>query len=45
MDKNYLITGGSSGIGMACAKQLVSVGENVVLVSGNEEKLQKYVRS
>ena len=41
MDKNYLITGGSSGIGMACAKQLVSVGENVVLVSGNEEKLQK----
>ena len=41
MDKNYLIAGGSSGIGRECAKQLVSVGANVVLVSGNEEKLQK----
>ena len=41
MDKNYLIAGGSSGIGKACARQLVSSEANVVLVSGNEEKLQK----
>ena len=40
MDKNYLIAGGSSGIGKACARQLVSSEANVVLVSGNEEKLQ-----
>ena len=39
MDKNYLIAGGSSGIGKACARQLVSSEANVVLVSGNEEKL------
>ncbi len=41
MSKNYLIAGGSSGIGRACAKQLVSSGSSVVLVSSNEKKLKK----
>lgn len=41
MKRYYLITGGSSGIGVACAKQLVAEGMNVVLVSSNESKLKK----
>lgn len=43
MEGKYLITGGSSGIGLACAKQLVAGGAEVVLVSGNEDKLKKAV--
>lgn len=38
-DKYALITGGSSGLGLAIAKRLASQGYNLVLVSRNEEKL------
>ena len=37
--KNAIITGGSSGIGLALAKQLVSEGANVCLLARDEEKL------
>lgn len=38
-DKYALITGGSSGLGLAIAKRLASQGYNLVLVSRSEEKL------
>ncbi|MDU0355481.1 SDR family oxidoreductase [Paraglaciecola aquimarina] len=34
-----LIVGGSSGIGLACAKQLIAEGINVAIVGNNEHKL------
>ena len=39
--KNVLITGGTSGIGLAIAKRCVSEGANVVVTGRNEEKLKK----
>ena len=44
MKKNIefaLITGGSSGIGFALAKQLVERGVDVLIVARNEERLEK----
>ena len=37
--KTAIVTGASSGIGGAIAKELAEVGTNVVLASRNEEKL------
>ncbi len=40
---NYLITGGSSGIGLAVAKRLAAQGNRLALVSSNEAKLASAV--
>lgn len=40
-DKKVVIIGGSSGIGLASAKQLVAQGAEVIIASRSEEKLQK----
>lgn len=39
--KNILITGGSSGIGLAIAAKCISEGASVCITGRNEEKLQK----
>ncbi len=39
-DVKALITGGTSGIGLATAKALVAAGANVVVAGRNEEKLE-----
>ena len=39
--KNVLITGGTSGIGLAIAKKCIAEGANVVVTGRNEEKLNK----
>jgi NAD(P)-dependent dehydrogenase (short-subunit alcohol dehydrogenase family) len=40
-DKKVLITGGSKGIGLACAKAFVAEGAKVALVSRSKENLDK----
>ncbi|HEY8249737.1 MAG TPA: SDR family oxidoreductase [Burkholderiales bacterium] len=40
-DKKVLITGGSKGIGLACARAFVAEGARVALVSRSEENLNK----
>ena len=40
-DKKILITGGSKGIGLACATAFVAEGARVALVSRSEENLKK----
>jgi len=40
-DKRVLITGGSKGIGLACARAFVAEGAKVALVSRSEENLRK----
>ncbi|MBT3300970.1 MAG: SDR family NAD(P)-dependent oxidoreductase [Bacteroidetes bacterium] len=42
-NKRILITGSTSGIGRASAKELAKMGANIVLVSRNEEKLKTQV--
>lgn len=44
-DKKVLITGGSKGIGLACARAFVAEGARVALVSRSEENLQKAKQS
>lgn len=39
-NKNYVIVGGSSGIGLSLVKQLVSEGANVTVISRTSENLQ-----
>jgi NAD(P)-dependent dehydrogenase (short-subunit alcohol dehydrogenase family) len=43
--KRVVILGGSSGIGLAVAKQASSHGANVVIVSSNPERIQKAIES
>ena len=40
-DKKVLITGGSKGIGLACAKAFIAEGARVALVSRSRENLEK----
>jgi NAD(P)-dependent dehydrogenase (short-subunit alcohol dehydrogenase family) len=40
-DKKVLITGGSKGIGLACAQAFLAEGARVALVSRSEENLKK----
>ncbi len=43
MSKNILITGGSSGIGAACAKGAVAAGHKVALAARSADKLEQLV--
>src|ERR1700741_988650 len=40
-DKKVLITGGSKGIGLACARAFIAEGARVALVSRSQENLSK----
>ena len=40
-DRNILITGGGSGIGLAIARRCVEEGANVVIVGRNEQRLRE----
>ncbi|MBB6445317.1 SDR family NAD(P)-dependent oxidoreductase [Bacillus benzoevorans] len=39
--KNAIVTGGSAGIGLACAKALVLEGANVIIVGRDKTRLEK----
>ena len=41
--KNAIVTGGSAGIGFACAKALVEEGTNVIIIGRNQKYLEKAV--
>ena len=41
--KNAIITGGSAGIGLACAKALLREGANVIIIGRNEERLENAI--
>lgn len=43
-NKTILITGGSSGIGLEMAKQMVSMGNRVIICGRSEEKLERVKR-
>ncbi|WP_139339624.1 SDR family NAD(P)-dependent oxidoreductase, partial [Bacillus dakarensis] len=43
--KNAIITGGSAGIGLSCAKALVSEGANVMIIGRDRVKLENAVNS
>src|SRR5258708_40367863 len=44
-NKRVVIIGGSSGIGLAVAKEAASQGTNVVIVSSNAERVEEAVKS
>lgn len=39
--RRVIVTGGSSGIGLACARAFVSRGDDVAIIARNAEKLEK----
>ena len=41
MEKNYLIFGGSAGIGKSCAKKILEDGNNVYIFSRERKKIIK----
>ena len=41
MDKNYLVFGGSAGIGKSCAKKILEDGNNVYIFSRQKKKIIK----
>jgi NAD(P)-dependent dehydrogenase (short-subunit alcohol dehydrogenase family) len=43
--RRVVIIGGSSGIGLAVAKEAASQGANVVIVSSNAERVQEAIQS
>ena len=45
MKKTALVTGGSSGLGLALAQNLGKQGYNVVVLARNQEKINKAVES
>lgn len=45
MDKHFVITGGSSGIGLALAKYVITAGAFVTIIGRNERKLQRAMAS
>lgn len=44
-NKKIIITGGSSGIGLACAKLMVKLGAEVALIARSEDKLCNAIES
>ena len=44
-DKVVVITGASSGIGLACAKKFLAEGANVVMAARDNEKLLQQTKS
>ena len=44
-DKKVLITGGSKGIGLACAKAFIAEGAKVALVSRSQQNLDQAKKS
>ena len=42
--KNFIVTGGGSGLGKSMSSYLIELGANVLIVSRNEEKLSKTVK-
>ena len=41
VDKTVIITGASSGIGAATAKQFLSIGAKVILVARNKQRMEE----
>ncbi|MGX9134323.1 SDR family oxidoreductase [Rummeliibacillus sp. JY-2-4R] len=41
--KNAIVTGGSAGIGFACAKALVEEGANVIVIGRNQQNLEEAI--
>ncbi len=39
--KNAIVTGGSAGIGFACAKALVQEGANVLIIGRDQKHLEE----
>ena len=43
-DKNCIITGASSGLGLAISKRFANIGANTILLCRNKEKGEKAVK-
>ena len=43
-NKNIIITGGSSGIGLALGKELIDLGSNIWIIARDEEKILDVIR-
>ena len=43
-DKNILISGGSSGIGLALAKEFASLGANITILARRKNKLESALK-